>query len=400
MEAQKEAQNTVEKQPNIIIMYHQFCSDGWCAAAIASLYLSKYFRQRPPNLSKNIYMPVFAGKTDAAVDQLIAEQSSKSLVLSYDLNFTYWGAKKLLNYFPTAKIYDHHDTTEECFKRPISESFDEFTKTQLMFKDRLIYDKTISGAMLAWNSLFPEHKAPLLVQYVQDRDLWEWKLPNSREINTGLSEVLTTSPNDGSATNGVKLSYEESTTRALNEWSQYLLTDTWLEDARVNGEMILKIQNRSIKRMYRDGAMHLIADYTSGQKVVYKVYVCNTSMYISELGEYIYLLEDDTEERAAKKASYASIASGVVSEMPETTKTTEKKYKYDYALMWRYDQQRSVVCASMRARKEHQVNLATIAAQFKYKDAKGKECKGGGHKPAAGFEMGLTEFMNYIGKPV
>jgi len=391
--SQNNQQNN-DKQPNIIIIYHQFCFDGWCAAAIANLYITRHFRQGP-EFPKHIYMPVMAGKTDAAVDQLVAEQSNRSMILSYDLNFTYWGAKKLLNYFPSATIYDHHDTTEECFKRPISESFDEFIKTQALFKNRLIYDNTISGAMLAWNSLFPKQKAPALVEYVQDRDLWAWKLPNSREINTGLSEVLTTSPNDGSMTNGIKLSYEESTTRALNEWSKYLLTDSWLEDARLKGEMILKIQNRSIKRLYRDGAMHLIADYTSGQKVLYKVYVCNTSMYISELGEYIYLQEEETGKRAAKKPSYASV---VVNETPTSFPGT-KKYKYDYALMWRYDQQRSVVCVSMRARKDHPVNLATIASQFWWKDANEKETKGGGHKPAAGFEISLTDFINYIGKP-
>lgn len=396
MEAQNPQNN--DKQPNIIIMYHQFCSDGWCAAAIANLYLTRYFRQGP-EFPKHIYMPVLAGKTDAAVDQLIAEQSNRSMILSYDLNFTYWGAKKLLNYFPSATIYDHHVTSEECFKRPISESLDEFTKTQELFKKRLIYDNMISGAMLAWNSLFPNQKAPALVEYVQDRDLWVWKLPNSREINTGLSEVLTTSPNNGSMTNGIKLSYEESTTRALNEWSKYLLTDSWLKEAQSTGELMLKIQNRSIKRLYRDGAMHLIADYTSGQKVVYKVYVCNISMYISELGEYIYLQEEETDERVAMKSSYASVVANETKTPTEITEPVAKKYKYDYALMWRYDQQRSIVCVSMRARQDHTVDLARIALQFKWKDANGKETKGGGHKPAAGFEISLTDFMNYIGKP-
>lgn len=373
----------------IIILYHQYCPDGWCAAAVANLWIT-YLEKVANSVKKYIYMPVMAGKTDAAVEQLIANQTKDSLILSYDLSFTYWGAKKLLNYFPNAKIYDHHVSTEECFTRPISESFDEFTITQKMFKDHLIYDKKISGAMLAWNSLFPNKKAPALVEYVQDRDIWAWKLPNSREVNAGLSEVLTTSPNDGSTTNGIKLSYEESTLRALKEWSQYLLTDNWLDDARVKGDMILKIQNRSIKRLYRDGAMHLINDYSTGEKITYKVYICNTSMYISELGEYIYLQTLNETSNTSNEISNNSNES--------LNEKSKENYKYDYALMWRYDQTRSVVCVSMRARQDHSVDLAKIASQFTWR-SNGKENTGGGHKPAAGFEIGLTEFFKYIGNP-
>ena len=32
-----------------------------------------------------------------------------------------------------------------------------------------------------------EDPAPWLLQYIQDKDIWTWKLPNSREINAALS---------------------------------------------------------------------------------------------------------------------------------------------------------------------------------------------------------------------
>jgi oligoribonuclease NrnB/cAMP/cGMP phosphodiesterase (DHH superfamily) len=36
--------------------------------------------------------------------------------------------------------------------------------------------------MLAWEYFFPEQPAPILLRYVQDVDLWQWKLPNSKEL--------------------------------------------------------------------------------------------------------------------------------------------------------------------------------------------------------------------------
>lgn len=46
-----------------------------------------------------------------------------------------------------------------------------------------IFDTEQSGAMLAWEFFHPHLAPPRLVQYVQDRDLWRFRLPHSREIN-------------------------------------------------------------------------------------------------------------------------------------------------------------------------------------------------------------------------
>ena len=48
------------------------------------------------------------------------------------------------------------------------------------------FDMTKSGAVLAWNFFHPFKTLPPLLAYVQDRDLWQWKLPHSRAINAAL----------------------------------------------------------------------------------------------------------------------------------------------------------------------------------------------------------------------
>jgi uncharacterized protein len=48
------------------------------------------------------------------------------------------------------------------------------------------FDLKKSGAVLAWEWAH-QQPAPWLLQYVQDKDLWTWALPNSREINAALA---------------------------------------------------------------------------------------------------------------------------------------------------------------------------------------------------------------------
>ena len=46
-------------------------------------------------------------------------------------------------------------------------------------------DMNQSGAMLAWR-YFHNVPAPRLIECVQDRDLWQWQLAESYDLNTGL----------------------------------------------------------------------------------------------------------------------------------------------------------------------------------------------------------------------
>jgi oligoribonuclease NrnB/cAMP/cGMP phosphodiesterase (DHH superfamily) len=49
------------------------------------------------------------------------------------------------------------------------------------------FDMNRSGAGLTWDHFYPSRLRPWIVEYVEDRDLWEWCLPNSRDINAALS---------------------------------------------------------------------------------------------------------------------------------------------------------------------------------------------------------------------
>jgi hypothetical protein len=50
----------------------------------------------------------------------------------------------------------------------------------------VVFDLSRSGAVLAWQHFHPGEPVPDLLRYVEDQDLWHWKLPHSDEVNAAL----------------------------------------------------------------------------------------------------------------------------------------------------------------------------------------------------------------------
>lgn len=50
----------------------------------------------------------------------------------------------------------------------------------------VIFDLEHSGAMLAWNYFHPGEPPPALLCYVEDQDLWSWKLPFTEAVNAAI----------------------------------------------------------------------------------------------------------------------------------------------------------------------------------------------------------------------
>ena len=138
--------------PPTLVLYHAECADGFGAAwAIwkrypASRFLAVKHGEPPP--------PDLAGQRIVIVDfsyprpvlERLAKEATSLLVL------------------------DHHITAEQAL-------------SDLPYA---YFDQTRSGAVLAWQWA---HDAPVpwLLQYIQDKDLWQWALPDSREISAALA---------------------------------------------------------------------------------------------------------------------------------------------------------------------------------------------------------------------
>lgn len=137
-----------------ICLYHKNCADGFAAAtAVYHRYGEDYFYKAvqygddPPDVSgRDVLIVDFSFKRDVLLQM---KKVAKSIV-----------------------VLDHHKTAEK----------------ELEGLDFCKFDMSKSGAVMTWEYLFRE-PIPKLFEYIQDRDLWKWELPKSREISAALRLV-------------------------------------------------------------------------------------------------------------------------------------------------------------------------------------------------------------------
>ncbi len=99
-------------------------------------------------------------------------------------------APPLASYRPLAAsaaqlvVLDHHYSAREHFVR------EPGLLRELESGGHTVrFDLEHSGAVLAWNWFHPspDRPAPPLFAYIEDQDLWHWKLPGSREVNAAIA---------------------------------------------------------------------------------------------------------------------------------------------------------------------------------------------------------------------
>jgi oligoribonuclease NrnB/cAMP/cGMP phosphodiesterase (DHH superfamily) len=135
-----------------IIIYHANCNDGFCSAWVAS--------KRFPDA---IFHPAIHGDPPPDV--------TGHDVYIIDFSYPREDLIRMNNCCKSLLVLDHHKTAQAALKG----------------LDFCVFDMEQSGAGLAWKWLGKyddyDDPVPLLVQYVEDKDLWRFKLDNSREFN-------------------------------------------------------------------------------------------------------------------------------------------------------------------------------------------------------------------------
>ena len=137
-----------------VVLYHGHCADGFGGAYAAWRALG----------DEAVYLPVQYGD---AVPEMPAGTDAVYMV---DFSYPREQILALHQKHPNLTILDHHRTAQ----------------ADLAGLDFAIFDMDKSGAVLAWEYFHPGTPVPMLLRYVQDRDLWTWKLPASRQVSAGL----------------------------------------------------------------------------------------------------------------------------------------------------------------------------------------------------------------------
>lgn len=161
-----------------IVIYHANCWDGFCAAWLLrkvipdAEFIPAQYGQEPPDVAgKHVYIVDFSYKRPVMLS--ICAKAEQVVVL------------------------DHHETAEKELHR-----LEDECQLSGFCVPRITFDMSKSGGRLTWdymwNTVYGQKYssitsesgeilkldcAPWLVDYTEDRDLWRWALPYSREIN-------------------------------------------------------------------------------------------------------------------------------------------------------------------------------------------------------------------------
>lgn len=143
-----------------LIIYHGNCADGFSAAwcfwrkyGADADYVAGVYQQDPPDVTgRDVYLVDFSYKRPV-IEQMLKVANSVMLI-------------------------DHHKTAIEDLEPLFMQDSWTGEPKQLAY----FVDLNRSGATLAWDYLFPDEERPLLLGHIEDRDLWCFKLPGTREI--------------------------------------------------------------------------------------------------------------------------------------------------------------------------------------------------------------------------
>ena len=153
----------------IYIIYHKDCMDGVSSAYIANNILKKD--------NTVTLVPLQYSREDELFKLNLTKQD-----VCYFIDFSLKRDRmlELAELVDRVIVIDHHKTAEAEL-------------VNLPENVELNFDMTESGATLTWLYFYDE-PIPEIFEYIKDRDLWNWKLPYSREISEALSFLI--KPND------------------------------------------------------------------------------------------------------------------------------------------------------------------------------------------------------------
>jgi hypothetical protein len=156
---------------NILVLYHANCTDGWTAAWAAWRKFGDSAEYLPATYQSGEIFDV-AGRE------------------VYFLDYCPEPPQALEDYSKLAEsitVLDHHKSSKEACEKFKFSSFHWDTPSPPCRRFERFFDLNRSGAAMAWDYFHPDKPRPALVNYVEDRDLWRWALPDSRTISAALS---------------------------------------------------------------------------------------------------------------------------------------------------------------------------------------------------------------------
>lgn len=156
-----------------ICIYHGNCVDGFGAAWAFRHRLKKGDESKFGNLKDWEFYPGTYGKEPPDV--------KGRMVVILDFSYKKEVMQKLVEDSTYLLVLDHHESASIEL-----EGLEDWASMAGAGHCRSLFDMDRSGAMLSWDWFHPRRLAPRLIEHIQDRDLWRFKLDGTRDINMAL----------------------------------------------------------------------------------------------------------------------------------------------------------------------------------------------------------------------
>lgn len=147
-----------------VVIYHDHCADGFGAAWAFKQLVERDYKEGVK------YLPCRYGE----VPSFSKEDMNSDLYL-LDFSFSRTNLLSLAGLFASVTVLDHHKTAAEDLQ-----NWDHGLSNL-----EIVFDMERSGAGIAWDYFADGRtKRPRLIDYIEDRDIWKWQLPDSHEVNS------------------------------------------------------------------------------------------------------------------------------------------------------------------------------------------------------------------------
>jgi uncharacterized protein len=226
-----------------ICLYHKNCFDGLAAAY--AIYSGK-------DGSEYDYHP-------ASYYEKLPDLSKYEEVLMVDFSVPLDDLRSLMK-TKKVTVLDHHDKAVKALSNASSYS------SYHTHESHLILDVSKSGAVLSWEYV---HSTPLpkLFEYIQDRDLWTWKLEHSREVSTYLELVV------------------DLSTCTFEEFGTLVdLAETNIDTMVETGSTLIEYKNQLMTRIINDA---VICDFKVNGVTYTGIPIVNSNIFQSEIGNIL-----------------------------------------------------------------------------------------------------------------
>ena len=205
----------MKNESPILVIYHGHCPDGFAAALAIKLWFEKQKNTR----SIDFY---------AAQHNTAAPDCSNKEVYIVDFSYKRGVLKTLCHQATQVILIDHHISA----LKDLENIEEEESNIEINF------DMQHSGAILTWNYFF-KTTAPLLFQYIEDRDIWKFELADTNDV---MSAVV---------------SYQMD----FKLWESWLADNKSLEKLKREGKVLNRERKKMIHKYKQRARNGIIAGY-------------------------------------------------------------------------------------------------------------------------------------------